>query len=72
LAVTDRVRVLLADCADEPLLLIVTPKEKLPVAVGVPEMIPLAAARDSPEGSWPELTLHLSDDTPPVAVRLAL
>jgi hypothetical protein len=47
----DKARVAVADCCGEPLSLTVTPKEKVPLVVGVPEMIPVDAARDIPEGS---------------------
>ena len=47
----DKARVAVADCCGEPLSVTVTPKENVPLVVGVPEMIPVDAARDIPEGS---------------------
>jgi hypothetical protein len=35
------------------------PIEKVPPAAGVPEMIPLDAAREIPEGNCPEVMLHV-------------
>jgi hypothetical protein len=34
-------------------------KENFPATVGVPEMIPVDAARDKPEGSDPEVTFQV-------------
>jgi hypothetical protein len=45
----------------------VTPKEKLPLAVGVPETIPVDAARLSPAGRLPEEIDHVYPAVPPVA-----
>jgi hypothetical protein len=36
-----------------------TVKDAVPDCVGVPEMIPVAAARTSPVGSCPDVTLHV-------------
>jgi hypothetical protein len=47
------------------------PTEKFPVAVGVPEMTPVEAVRDIPEGSSPELMLQLYPGLPPLALRTA-
>jgi hypothetical protein len=47
------------------------PIEKVPAAVGVPEMIPLEES-DSPAGIFPELKLQLYGDDPPVAARATL
>jgi hypothetical protein len=58
-AVIDKVRVAVAVCCGELLSVTVTPREKVPPAVGVPEMIPLDVARVSPDGSWPEVMLQL-------------
>ena len=58
--------------ADDPLPLSVTPKVEVSLAVGVPEMVPVDAAKDSPEGSLPEVMLHLSADVLPVAARVVL
>jgi hypothetical protein len=49
-ATRDRVTVAVAVWGGEPASLTVTPKEKFPLAVGVPEMIPVLAARVSPAG----------------------
>jgi len=65
---TVRVRVALADDA---VPVIVTPKVKVPAAVGVPETLPLDCARDRPEGRLPEVMLHLSEGDVPVAARVA-
>ena len=43
-------------------------KLEVPVAVGVPEMVPVVAARLSPAGRLPELIDHVYDGLPPVAV----
>jgi hypothetical protein len=58
-AATDRVTVAVADCADELESTTETPNEKLPLAVGVPEMTPVFAARLSPAGSCPEAMLQV-------------
>ena len=47
----DKVRVAVAVCCGELLSVTVTPKENVPLAVGVPEITPLDDARVSPEGS---------------------
>src|ERR1035438_3967298 len=39
--------------------LTVTSKEKFPPTLGVPVMMPVDAASDSPEGRLPEVMLHL-------------
>ena len=49
--------VAVADCADESVT--ETPKEKLPLAVGMPEMMPVFGARVSPAGSCPEAMLQV-------------
>jgi hypothetical protein len=51
-----RLRDEVADCAGEPESTTVTPKEKLPPNVGVPEMTPVSDARLSPAGRLPEVT----------------
>jgi hypothetical protein len=71
-AAINRVTVAFADCADELASVTVTPNEKLPLAVGVPEMIPELAARLSPAGSLPVVTLQVYGDAPPVALRVAV
>jgi hypothetical protein len=43
-----------------------------PAVVGVPEIVPLAAASVRPGGSAPELTLQLYGAMPPVAVKVAV
>jgi hypothetical protein len=53
-ATSESVAVALAVCAGEPASLTVTPKVKLPLAVGVPEMRPVEGARLSPAGRLPE------------------
>jgi hypothetical protein len=50
--------VLLADCCDDPESTTVTPKEKFPLFDGVPDITPVLAARVSPAGSCPVVTLH--------------
>jgi hypothetical protein len=42
-------------------------KVEVPVAVGVPEMVPVVAARVRPAGRLPELIDHVYDGVPPVA-----
>jgi hypothetical protein len=56
---TDMVTVAVADCTDELESTTETPNEKLPLAVGVPEMTPVFAARLSPAGSCPEAMLQV-------------
>lgn len=58
-ATTDIVKAMLAVCAVELESTTVTLKEELPGVVGVPEMIPVLAARLSPAGSCPLETLHV-------------
>ncbi len=53
---------------DESLAVIVT--EKLPPSVGVPETMPVLAARVSPAGSFPAVTDHVYGVVPPVAARV--
>jgi hypothetical protein len=36
-----------------------TPKLKLPLAVGVPEIVPVLSASDTPCGSWPDTTANV-------------
>jgi hypothetical protein len=43
-------------------------KLEVPVAVGVPEMVPVVAARLSPAGRLPELIDHVYEGFPPAAV----
>jgi hypothetical protein len=56
---TGRVIVAVADCAEELESTTETTKEELPLAVGVPEMIPVDGARLSPAGSCPEAMLQV-------------
>jgi hypothetical protein len=51
--------VAVADCGDELESTAETPKEKLPLVVGVPEMIPVVDVRVSPAGSCPDAMLHV-------------
>ena len=46
-------------CVGLPLSLTVTVKLDVPVAVGVPEITPVAAARVTPAGRLPELIDHV-------------
>jgi hypothetical protein len=71
-AATVKVRVALVEFVDDPKSFNFTPNENRPLTVGVPEMIPLAAARDSPDGRLPELMLHRTEGVSPVAAILAL
>lgn len=43
---------------------------KLPLAVGVPEIIPVLAARLRPAGRLPELIDQERGDVPPAAIRV--
>jgi hypothetical protein len=61
-----------ADCCGEPLSLTVTFKGKEPLAVGVPEMMPVDAERVSPDGKLPEVMLQVRAGVPPVATMLWL
>jgi hypothetical protein len=54
-------------CTGLLLSLTVTVKLKLPFAVGVPEMMPLLAARVNPAGRLPEVTDQLYPGLPPLA-----
>jgi hypothetical protein len=71
-AATVKVRVALVEFVDDPKSFNFTPNENRPLTVGVPEMIPLVAARDSPAGRLPELMLHWTEGVSPVAAILAL
>ena len=71
-AATVKVRVALVEFVDDPKSFNFTPNENFPLTVGVPEMIPLAAARDSPDGRLPELMLHWTEGVSPVAAILVL
>jgi hypothetical protein len=43
----------------------VTVKPNVPFAVGVPEMIPVLGAKESPVGSAPAVTVQLNGPVPP-------
>jgi hypothetical protein len=45
-----------------------TAKLKVPAVVGVPEIVPLAAASVRPAGNAPELMLQVSGVVPPLEV----
>jgi hypothetical protein len=47
----------------------VTVKLKVPLAVGVPERMPVADARVRPAGRLPEVTDQVYAGTPPVALN---
>jgi len=49
-----------------------TVKFELPVALGVPEMAPVDAAKVNPAGNDPELTLQVYGDVPPLAASVTL
>ena len=53
-ATRERVTVAVVVCAGELASLTATPKEKFPLAVGVPEIRPVEGARLSPAGRVPE------------------
>jgi hypothetical protein len=67
---SDSVTALLCAGLDES----ATVKVKLavPLAVGLPEIIPVDAARLSPDGSVPEVIVHLYGLVPPVALSVVL
>ena len=46
-------------------------KEKFPLAVGAPEIMPVDDASDNPGGKLPELTLQKYCEVPPVASNVA-
>ena len=54
-------------CAGLPASLMATVKFDVPVAVGVPEMIPVEAPSVNPAGRLPEATDHVYDGVPPLA-----
>jgi hypothetical protein len=61
-----------ADCCGEPLSRTVMVKGKEPLAVGVPEMVPVEAERVSPDGKPPEVMLQVRAGVPPIATTLWL
>ena len=68
-ATRERVMVAVAVWAGEPASWTATPKEKFPLAVGVPETRPVEGARLSPAGRAPEEIDQVYGDVPPVACR---
>ena len=56
---------------EPPALVALTVKVKMPAAVGVPLMMPLEDAKESPAGSAPLVTLHVIGAVP-VAARVWL
>jgi hypothetical protein len=58
-----------AVCCAELESLTITVIGKLPLVVGVPEMMPVLAARLSPLGRLPEVIDQTKGAVPPVAVR---
>jgi hypothetical protein len=58
-AAIERARVAVLVRAGEPASVTVTPILKLPLTVGVPETRPVVDARASPEGSAPEVIVHV-------------
>jgi hypothetical protein len=58
-AATVKGTVAVADCGDELESTTETPKEEVPLAVGVPVMMPVFGARLSPAGSCPEAMLQV-------------
>jgi hypothetical protein len=69
-AATVRVTVAVADWAADDESETEMPNEKLPLAVGVPEITPEAVARASPAGSCPDARLQVYGAAPPVAARV--
>ena len=68
-ATTDKARMPAAVWTGEPASLTVTPMEKLPLTVGVPEINPVVADRLSPAGRAPEEIDQVYDPVPPLACR---
>lgn len=58
-----------AVCCAELESLTITVIGKLPLVVGVPEMMPVLAVRLSPGGRLPDVIDHTKGAVPPVAVR---
>jgi hypothetical protein len=65
------VRVSVAVAVDD-LSVSFTANVKAPATVGVPEMIPVACPRVSPEGRLPEAMLHFAECDAFAAARVAL
>jgi hypothetical protein len=57
-------------CAGEPLSVTVAVKLYVPLVEGVPEMMPVVAARVSPAGRLPEVIDQVYAGVPPVAVMV--
>jgi hypothetical protein len=57
-------------CAGSPLSVTVTVKVDIPLAVGVPEIVPVVEASVSPAGRLPEVTDHVYCGVPPLACRV--
>jgi hypothetical protein len=66
-ATKERVTVVVAVWAGEPASLTVTPNEKFPLTVGVPEITPVEGAKLSPAGRVLEEIDHVYGEVPPVA-----
>jgi hypothetical protein len=71
-AAMDKPSVAVAVCAGELVSVAVTPIVKLPLAVGVPERMPVFAARLRPAGSCPEVMVQVYGDVPPLAPRVTV
>jgi len=63
-------RLFVAVCAGELESVTLTVKDEVPDAVGVPEMMPVEAARLNPAGKDPDEMDQLYGVFPPVAVRV--
>jgi hypothetical protein len=57
-------------CAGSPVSLTVTVKVDTPLAVGVPEIVPVVEASVSPAGRLPEVTDQVYCGVPPLACRV--
>jgi hypothetical protein len=57
-------------CAGLPLSVTVTVKFDVPLAVGVPEITPVLAARVRPVGRVPAVIDHVYPGVPPLAARV--
>jgi hypothetical protein len=68
-AITVKDMLPVAVCCVELESLTITVIGKLPLVVGVPEMMPVLAARLSPAGRLPEVIDQTKGAVPPVAVR---
>lgn len=61
-----------ADCAGLPLSIAVAVKLYVPCAVGVPEIAPLEAASERPDGNLPDVIDQVYGAVPPVALNWPL